>query len=156
MGKDILKEKLKMILKNKKTQPQEEGPRRPEYTEGIQTQNVAEGVINLINNTLTQVNANLANTIQRRMKSNEHRKPSLERKSPKKIQIPKLEQFRSPPVFNMGVRMNEGYGVQIRKPIEKKQKIEPKNYDHLDINLEDEDYEHDESENDLRISDVNY
>ena len=51
---------------------------------------MAEGVINLINNTLAQVNSNLATTIERKMRYSEEKKPSFERKSPKKIQIPKL------------------------------------------------------------------
>ena len=49
-------------------------------------QNMAEGVVNLINNTLTQVNSNLANTIERRMRASEEKRPvSLERREPRRI-----------------------------------------------------------------------
>lgn len=58
----------------------------------------------MINNTLTQVNQNLARSIQKKIELNSERRPtSLERREQKKISIPKLEAFRPPPVFNVNL-----------------------------------------------------
>lgn len=53
----------------------------------------------MINNTLTQVNATLSSSIEKRI--SRPKPSSLERPVGPKIQVPKLEAFAPPPTFNM-------------------------------------------------------
>jgi hypothetical protein len=111
VGREILKEKLKNLMtdKNRHTRAPESTVSQP--TGERQIQNLAEGFINMINNTLAQVNSNLARSIEKKVEQSiDKRPPSLERRSPRKITVPQLEAFRPPPVFNMNL-VQQGRGV---------------------------------------------
>ena len=56
-------------------------------------QSMASGFINMINNTLTQINIQLSQTIQKKMENNRSlskERSDFERKVPNQINIPKL------------------------------------------------------------------
>lgn len=68
--------------------PQPQAQTQPD----MKVENVAENFLSLINNTLTQVNGQLSKTIQHKYEQRSVSKERHEsyRKSPAKIQIPKL------------------------------------------------------------------
>ena len=97
---------------------------------------MAENFISLINNTLTQVNTQLSQSIQHKFEQRSLSKDrkEYERKSPPKIQIPKLEEFRPPPVFNMQYTAPQNAYMATTQPSVPRapeHKIVPKNYEHL-------------------------
>lgn len=64
----------------------------------------------------------------------------MERRSPNRIQVPKLEEFRAPPVFNMQMVYEP-----VVKEEKKEKKIVPKDYNYLRIT---------EDNNELEISSI--
>jgi hypothetical protein len=72
----------------------------------------------------------------------QERRPEYEKKSPNKIVVPKLEEFRAPPVFNMQMVYEPSF-KQEEKKVEKK--IVPKDYNYLRIQ---------EDNNELEISSI--
>lgn len=133
----MLKEKLKLMLKKGESGKDHEN--NLPLSENMRMEGMASNFISLINNTLCQVNNQLASTIQNKIEKrslSKERNNSLERRSPQKIVIPKLEEFRAPPVFHLNSMM-----AQQQAPItteKKPQKMVEKNYDHLRMNDEDE------------------
>lgn len=84
----------------------------------------------------------------------QERRPEFERRSPNKIVVPKLEEFRAPPVFNMQMVYEPTY-KQEEKKVEKK--IVAKDYNYLRIEDDNNELEISSISNDeWKIADIFY
>ena len=140
--KDRLKQLLggkddRVIPKPSEIREHEERPRVsvPQGEQGANVGNFAEGFVSLINNALTQINANLSKGIEKRIESRPYHSSQEARgqskSPPRKLNMPRLEEFRPPPTFNMNI-------VQTRPMPVAEEKIVPKDYSHLKLENNDD------------------